>query len=216
MSRSGLPPVSAPSTDALLYSLLTEVQADAAKRLIVAAVAAFAARGYHATTTRDISVAAGMSPAAMYVHYPSKEELLFATSKVAHEAARQAISGSAAADATPTEGLRAIVRDFTLWHAEHASLARVAQYQLDALSPEHHAVIASIRRRTERIVRSEIHRGLNNGVFAVDDVPTAARAILSMGIDVARWFHADGPISAQSLGEHYAELAVRMVGAADS
>ena len=46
-------------------------------RLLAAAVTAFAERGYHATTTRDIAAAAGMSPAALYVHHASKEELLY-------------------------------------------------------------------------------------------------------------------------------------------
>src|SRR4051794_2372198 len=114
------------ATEELLSDLLADIPADAARRLVVAAVAAFADRGYHATTTRDISVAAGMSPAAMYVYYPSKEELLFAASRIAHEAARQAIASSAPDGASPAVRLRAIMRDFTFWHVEHAPLARVA------------------------------------------------------------------------------------------
>jgi AcrR family transcriptional regulator len=196
----------------LLRGLLVDVQADAAKRLIVAAVGAFAARGYHATTTRDISVAAGMSASAMYVHYPSKEDLLFETLKIAHEAARQAISESAEGVTAADERLRAIVRDFTLWHADHASLARVAQYELEALSPQHHVVIANIRRRTESVVRSEIQLGLEQRVFRVQDVTISTRAILSMGIDVSRWFRAGGTLTSTLLADHYAELAVRMVG----
>ena len=50
---------------------------DARTRLARAAVDAFATKGFHGTTTRDISIAAGMSPAALYVHHRSKEELLF-------------------------------------------------------------------------------------------------------------------------------------------
>src|SRR5919109_2003429 len=62
-----------------------EVTPEAARRLLVAAVEAFAERGYHATTTRDIAGRAGMSPAALYIHYKTKEELLFQISKVGHE-----------------------------------------------------------------------------------------------------------------------------------
>ena len=40
-----------------------------AGRLLEAAVAAFADRGFHGTTTRDIATAAGLSPAAVYVHH---------------------------------------------------------------------------------------------------------------------------------------------------
>ena len=61
------------------------VEADARTRLLAAAVAAFAAKGFHGTTTRDISTAAGMSPAALYVHHRSKEELLHQISLAGHE-----------------------------------------------------------------------------------------------------------------------------------
>lgn len=37
------------------YQPWSEVTPDAARRLLVAAVEAFAERGYHATTTRDIA-----------------------------------------------------------------------------------------------------------------------------------------------------------------
>src|SRR5690606_25495504 len=43
---------------------------EVARRLVASAVESFARRGYHATTTRDISVGAGLSPAALYVHFP--------------------------------------------------------------------------------------------------------------------------------------------------
>ena len=58
---------------------------DARTRLLAAAVEAFAAKGFHGTTTRDISTAAGMSPAALYVHHRSKEELLHQISLAGHE-----------------------------------------------------------------------------------------------------------------------------------
>ncbi|WP_342215837.1 TetR family transcriptional regulator [Nocardia cyriacigeorgica] len=52
----------------------TEPRGDATRaRLLEAAAAAFADKGFNATTTRDIAAAAGMSPAAVYVHHRSKE-----------------------------------------------------------------------------------------------------------------------------------------------
>ena len=57
---------------------------DARERLLEAAVASFAARGFHGTTTRDIAAGAGMSPAALYVHHRSKEELLHQIAREGH------------------------------------------------------------------------------------------------------------------------------------
>jgi hypothetical protein len=47
----------------------------------------------------------------------------------------------------------------------------------------------------------------------VDQPRRVARAILSMGIDVARWYDPGGRDSPAALGALYADLAARMVSA---
>ncbi|BCK72258.1 hypothetical protein Srufu_062110 [Streptomyces libani subsp. rufus] len=80
------------------------VTPDAARRLVSAAVEAFAERGYHATTTRDIAGRAGMSPAALYIHYKTKEELLYRISGIGHEKALRIMGAAAEAGAVPPSG----------------------------------------------------------------------------------------------------------------
>ena len=46
------------------------------RRVLLAAATAFAERGFHATTTRDIAAHAGLSPAGLYVYFRSKEDVL--------------------------------------------------------------------------------------------------------------------------------------------
>src|SRR4051794_6434574 len=73
------------NVEALLDAADTGDLPGASRRLLMGAVDAFAERGYHATTTRDIASRAGMSPAALYVHYRSKEELLFQLIRIGHQ-----------------------------------------------------------------------------------------------------------------------------------
>jgi AcrR family transcriptional regulator len=180
-------------------------------RLVAAATAAFAERGYHATTTRDIAARAGMSPAALYVHHSSKEELLFLISREGHDAALEVIRGASSDDAEPFARLHATVRAFTLWHAEHHTAARVVQYEYAALSDEHRREIGLRRRDIDRHMRDVITSGVEQGVFAVPDVPGTTLALLSLAVDVARWYRDDGERSAESVADLYADLAVRMV-----
>lgn len=187
-----------------------ESGAGARRRLLEAAVEAFGEHGYHATTTRDIAARARMSPAAVYVHHASKEELLFAISREGHDATLQAIR-EAFAEPDPVLRLRAVVRDFTVWHARCHTTARIVQYELSALTPEHFAVVAAIRHDIELVMRRTLQHGVDAGVFEVDDMPGSALALLSLGIDVARWFREGGATTADGLGELYADLAVRMV-----
>src|SRR5882757_10186823 len=82
-----------------------EVTPEAARRLLVAAVEAFAERGYHATTTRDIAGRAGMSPAALYIHYKTKEELHHRISRIGHEKALEILRTAAGREGTAAERL---------------------------------------------------------------------------------------------------------------
>ena len=92
----------------------------ARERLINAAVEAFAEKGFAGTTTRDIASRAGMSPAAVYVHHDSKESLLFSVSLDGHRRALEVITSAAASSTDPVDRLRAMVYDFSLWHADNS------------------------------------------------------------------------------------------------
>jgi AcrR family transcriptional regulator len=190
--------------------------ADTRGRLVAAATTAFAERGYHATTTRDIAARAGMSPAAVYVHHSSKEDLLYLISREGHDRALAVLREADAAarrehSTDPYDRLRAAVHAFTRWHAEHHTAARVVQYELAALSPEHRREIAERRRDIDAHMRDLIAAGVDRGVFAVPDVAGTALALLSLAVDVARWYRDDGPRDAASVADLYADLAVRMV-----
>jgi hypothetical protein len=58
-----------------------------------------------------------------------------------------------------------------------------------------------------------VTRGARAGVFDVPDVNRAVRAVLSLGIDLVRWYRLDGDDSPEALGAFYADLALRMIGA---
>jgi AcrR family transcriptional regulator len=188
-----------------------DVTPDAARRLVIAAVDAFAERGYHATTTRDIAGRAGMSPAALYIHYKTKEELLFQISSIGHRLALRLLEAAAASPGGPAERLTKAVRDFARWHTEHHTTGRVVQYELDALSEEHHAVIVGMRRSSDRVMRSIIQDGVDSGDFDVSDVPGTALAVLSLCVDVARWYTPGGRRIPEEVGDLYADLVLRMV-----
>jgi AcrR family transcriptional regulator len=190
-----------------------EVTPEAARRLMVAAVEAFAERGYHATTTRDIAGRAGMSPAALYIHYKTKEELLHRISRIGHDRALALLTEAAEGPGTAAERLASAVRSFVRWHAERHTTARVVQYELDALAPEHRTEIMELRRRSDAAVRRILSEGVRDGEFDVPDLRGTTLAVVSLCVDVARWFNATGPRTPDEVGELYADLVLRMVTA---
>lgn len=194
--------------------LWPDVQPEAARRLMLAGVDSFASRGYHATTTRDIASGAGMSPAALYVHFSSKAALLFAISRSGHEQALALVEQSARRHERPVAALRALTRAFVAWHARRHTVARVVQYELDALPEREYEIVAGLRRRIEQVVRDVLTAGVEVGDFDVADIKIAARAVLSLGVDVSRWYSDRAPQTPEQLGDEYAALVLRMVGAA--
>ena len=186
---------------------------DARSRLMAAAVESFAAKGFHGTTTRDIASAAGMSPAALYVHHRSKEELLHLISRTGHEVTLRLVQDAVSTSDDPVEQVSALVHAFTLHHARDHTGARIVNYELAALSPEHLDEIAGIRRAIEQEVRQVVETGVATGTFHTTDARMTALALLSLGIDVARWYRDEGEWSPEHVADHYRELALRIVGA---
>lgn len=182
------------------------------RRLLEAGVKCFAERGYGATTTRDVARQAAMSPAGVYVHFPSKEALLFHISLVGHEASRRAIEAAGGNDGL-ADSLRRRVASFATWHARNHELARVVQYELPHLEPEHFDQIREIRQGIETIFRDDVRDGAKAGQFDVLDLDGTSRLLVSMCIDVARWYSPSQRSSGEQIGELYGAMALRIVGA---
>lgn len=180
--------------------------------LLSSAVRCFAWNGYHATTTRDIATGVGLSPAALYVHFPSKELVLYEIIRSGHERALAYVRHPAVTE-TPgaADRLRTLVFRYTAWHARHHVAARVCQYELAGLTGEHYEEITRLRHQTNEVFRDTVARGIDDGTFAPVDVNRLVRGMLSLSIDLVRWYRLDGADSPEQLGRFYAGLALKMV-----
>ena len=202
-------PRAAPSIEQAIFA---HVQPAAARRLLLAGHDVFARKGYAAATTREIAAVAQMSPAAMYIHYRSKQDLLFSLSLLGHEACEQALTAVLrSADPVPAQ-LAAVIGEFAAWHAEYHTTARIVHYELSALTRDNFDAVASVRRRIDRLVQSVLARGVGDGSFDFSDLPGTSLAVTSMCVDVARWFPAGNLHSPADVRRLYADLALRLVG----
>lgn len=183
----------------------------AACRIRAAATAAFSENGYGGTSTRDITRRLGMSAAAMYPHYDSKQALLFAISLEGHEEALRTLREADDPAASPTERLRAVVAAFAGWQARQSQLARVVQYEIRALAPDQHRRILALRRQTSAVISAIVARGIESGEFRPADPDGTLLAIVSLCVDVCRWFPSRSHSDADRVALLYADLAVRLV-----
>jgi AcrR family transcriptional regulator len=207
-----------------------------ARRLLEAAVAAFAERGYHGVSVRDLTGTVGIKAGSFYSHFSSKEQLLAELMVLGHEAhqaqVRDAILG---AGADPKAQLREAVRANVSFHATWPLLTIVCNSELHALAPGNRERVVSLRHDAGVLVAAVIERGNASGVFSCDDTWLALSAIAGMGVRVAWWYRqpaaldADSPLdnypgqastwlptadhSIEAIADAYAEYALKIVGA---
>ena len=192
--------------------IFDQIESKGSRRFLVAAVAAFAGSGYHATTTRDIAALAGSSPAGLYTYYATKEDLLFEIALRGHQHVLDETIAAMQSAEDPANRIIEVTRRSVSYHAEEHVLARVINADFRALDGQRLAQILSIRSRISTLVRDEVRRGAASGVFAVDHVEGATTAILRL-MDVAPWYNDQGPMTPADLADVYVDLIMRMLGA---
>jgi AcrR family transcriptional regulator len=197
--------------DSSYHELWANVHPESSLRLLMAALEAFATNGFAGSTTRQIAERAGMSPASLYVHYRSKSDLLFAIARTGHEGVLSEVTTATGRAIGPPAKLRAFVETFVIWHARFHTLARVCQYELRSLDGEQLEVITRLRRAFQWQVEEILQQGVNAGDFDVGDLRGTGRTILSLGIDVARWFRGQGSLLPEEVAALNADLVGRMV-----
>jgi AcrR family transcriptional regulator len=202
-------------TSATVDDLWTDVEPPAARRLLLAALSAFSEHGYFATTTRDISERARLSSAAVYVHFPSKAEMLAEICRRGHAEVLDELEVVLAAPGTPTERVQRFVRVFSSYHARRQTVGRVIQYELRGLPEEEFREIARTRERFEQLLHAELEAGVASREFALENIDATRVTILSLGIDVARWFGSlSDELTPVQVGVLPADLVLRMIAAA--
>lgn len=185
----------------------------ASRRILCGATLAFADLGYHGASTREIATRAGMSPAAVYIHFESKQELLHHIALEGHKASTGAFSDPARQAADPVSQLRLGVASFATWNAEMNLLSRSIEYEIRLHRGPAFADIWELRRGVDAHVLEILNAGIAEGVFRLADPEWAKITILSTCIDVARWYRHGSARTPTAIGFQYADLAMMLAGA---
>lgn len=187
--------------------------------ILAAAVTLFERVGFHGASVRDIAAEADVTPASIYYHFRSKQEILQVImvtilGQVIDETQQAVMS----AGASPREQLGALVRTWVGFHIDRRAEAFIGNSEIRSLDVEGRARIVALRDEQERLFRSVVETGVADGVFTTSHPREAARAVLNMGRAVVHWYRVevDGPgaVSPAEMADRYAELALGTVGCA--
>jgi len=184
-------------------------------RILLAGLELFAGRGYHATSIRDIAAAAGLTSASLYTHFASKEAILTELVLLGHEwHHRVLVAALVSAGGGPAEQLAELVRAHVTVHCRYPLLARVTENERIHLEPDAYAPSDALRQASWELVAEVVRRGAEQGAFDMEEPPLTQVAISYLGISASTWFAEQDVYSPEDVGDRYAALALRMVGAA--
>jgi AcrR family transcriptional regulator len=173
----------------------------------------FRARGYAATSVRDIARSIDLQGGSLYAHVASKEDLLWAI--VGRAADRfQAVVRPIAEDTSRSaaERLRAMVHAHARVVTDDLGNATVFLHEWRFLGDTRRAETAQRRDDYELLFRRVLTEGRDAGEFETDDPKLAATLILSALNGIAGWYRSDGPLTPETIATHYAASFTRALG----
>jgi AcrR family transcriptional regulator len=174
------------------------------EQILEAAATLFSERGYHATSMRDIGVAAGMLHGSLYSHIRTKEDLLHEIVLRAAEKFLAGVEEAAATGDSPEDALRAAMRAHIRVVAEDVDAARVFHHEWRALSGERLQEVLALRDRYEDLWDA-----------IVGDPPgrlprkLTRLLVLSAANWVYTWYDPEGPLDPEQVADGFTDLLLR-------
>jgi AcrR family transcriptional regulator len=181
--------------------------------ILEAAVELFAARGYHATSMRDIAAAVEVRAAGIYHWYESKEAILIKLQDAFIADLTIEVVAAIERHQRPETRMAAAVREHVVFHGLHSRAAFVTDSEIRALSPRNRKLLIAKRDTYQELFIGLIERGVQAGVFSVTAVRVASYAILLECTGVALWFDPAGPRTLDEIAEIHIELVLGSLGA---
>jgi AcrR family transcriptional regulator len=180
--------------------------------IIEASIATMAEHGYHGTSVRDIALRAGLSPAALYHHFPSKQAVLaLIMERGIDDLLARSRSAVSEAGEDPVEQLRALVEVHILYHLGDQRATMIGTSELRALEEPTRTVHLAKRHAQQGLFDGVVAAGVEKGVFHTPEPAEASRAIVVMCTGVASWFSPEGPATRDEMVERYQRLSLDML-----
>lgn len=189
------------------------VESPSIRRILLAAVEHFSKHGFHGSSTRDIARRAKLSPAAVYVHFRSKEQLLYTVVAIISDWVLDQMNEAARHEGTPPERLRRLVRAHVSSHAAMRNALYLAEYEFNVLEASDRRKILNIRDAIESLFEDCLRAGAADGSFRINNLSLTKVAIVSLCVSVLNWFSPRGELNPEQVGDLYADLVLAMVHA---
>jgi AcrR family transcriptional regulator len=186
--------------------------AERKRELQLAAAELFFAKGYEATTIREIAKALGMKSASIYYHWENKEEILFDVIRSTMEQLAAGVRSVLADEPRADRQLAGVVVHHVVIHALRPKEATLGETELRSLTGTRRGEIQRMRDDYERLVLGVLEQGTRDGLFEALDAKLSVYALISQCTNVGIWYREDGRLGLDEIAAVYANLGLRLVG----
>jgi AcrR family transcriptional regulator len=174
--------------------------------ILEAAANIFSQKGFHAASMRDIAEAVSLQKGSLYHHVSSKEEILVEILDKAIDLLTDRMEEVTSQTIPPIEKFRLAVRSYIQTMTGYRGPASVLLLEYRSLSPELQRRHIPRRDRYEELWRELLLEGQQAGVFHLDDLAMASRAMLGAMSWTVTWYRPDGKLSADEIADRFSTL----------
>ena len=175
----------------------------------------FAARGFCATSVRDIADTLNLQAGSLYAHIESKDDLLWEIVTRAADRFFEAVTPIIESDLVPTEKLRRVIAAHVNVITDDLPAASVYSTEWRHLNDERRSTFAARRDEYEHLIRDLVERCIREGLFASVDEKFATLLILSSINWIYQWYRPDGPMTPEEIARKLTDMlfnGLRRVG----
>ena len=170
----------------------------------------FRAKGYAATTTRELASALGIEKGSLYYHIASKEEVLYEIISSTTNLNLERVEAAAAAPGTAVERIRRTFAAHIAGVHSDPNKNVTALLELRSVAGEQLAELIRVRDRYERVFQDLIEQGQRSGEIRGDVPPQYLKlALLSMANYTLVWYRPDGRLPVEELAKLFTEVFLR-------
>ncbi|KDD63458.1 transcriptional regulator, TetR family [Bordetella bronchiseptica OSU553] len=176
------------------------------ERILEEAARLFARSGYENSSVADLAAAIGVSKAALYHYFPTKQDIYDAIILETLAGLLQAVTREVERQHEACERLRAFMVGHARYFARHHEQFVTMLIGYSGMALPERADAAQLRDRYEQLLRDLLEQGMATGTLRRLDVAATGRAVLSMLNWMVRWYKPGQGDSAEQIADGYYDL----------
>jgi TetR/AcrR family transcriptional regulator, cholesterol catabolism regulator len=195
---------------------ITTMERSTAQAIREEAAKLFFARGYDATSLRQVAAAVGLKVGSLYNHIASKEDLLLQVMGGIIDDLLDLQQKALDTEGDVIEKLRAVLDCHLRFHAERAQEVFIGNAELRSLPEPDRRVIIEKRSQYEKIIQSLIEDAGDEGMASVLDPRIHTYSLVAQATHIASWYRPGGRLTLDEIVAIYTKLALRELKVPDA